>query len=114
MPLREGRAADGGTSPSVGNEPPAGTPPASAARVLGIGCFMAIVGFFSGGMIAVLLSKLVAFLTRAPTCDGIPTCNWYIYMFVGGVIGALTLSWLVVSALRSDSPPASETPNDKF
>jgi len=108
------RGSNGGASPGTGNHPAAGTAPAGTARVVGIGCFMAIVGFFSGGMIGVLLSKLVAFLTRAPSCDGIPTCNWYIYMFVGGVIGALTLSWLVVSALRSAPPPPSETPNDKF
>lgn len=92
---------------------PTGVDKASVARVVGIGCFMAVVGFFSGGMIAVLLSKFVAFLTRAPRCDGIPTCNWYIYMFVGGAIGAISLSWLVVSALRSAPPAAPKTPDDK-
>ena len=75
------------------------------ARQVGIGCFMAVIGFFSGGMIGVLVSKAVAFFTKAPKCDGIPTCDWYIYMLVGGAIGALTLPWLVVSALRS-APPA--------
>ena len=111
MPERTGRADPGAEARSGNGTPEA---PSSSARVVGIGCFMAVVGFFSVGMIAVLISKLVAFLTRAPRCDGIPTCNWYIYMFVGGAIGALTLSWLVVSALRSAPPSASETPADKF
>lgn len=89
-----------------------GTDRPSAARTVGIGCFMAVIGFFSGGMIGVLVSKLVAFFTRAPRCDGIPTCDWYIYMLVGGALGVLTLPWLVVSALRSPPPP-SDTPDTK-
>lgn len=94
---------------------PAGYEKPSAARVAGIGCFMAAVGFFSGGMIGVLISKIAAYLMRAPRCDGIPTCDWYIYMFVGGAIGAITLPWLVVSALRSAPAPTASTdaPEDK-
>jgi hypothetical protein len=91
----------------------AGFEKASLARQAGIGCFMAVIGFFSGGMIGVLVSKIVAFFTKAPRCDGIPTCDWYIYMGVGGLIGSLTLSWLVVSALRSAPAPKSETPVNK-
>jgi len=85
----------------------------SRARVVAIGCFMAWVGALSGAMVAVLVSKGVAFFTRAPACDGIPTCDWYIYAAVGAGIGFLTLPWLVVSALRR--PPASptESPDDK-
>jgi hypothetical protein len=81
-------------------------------RIVAIGCFMTAIGFFSGGMIGVLISKIVAFLTRAPACDGIPTCNWYIYMAVGGALGAITLPWLVVGALRS-APPAPSSTDDK-
>jgi hypothetical protein len=84
----------------------------SGLRVAAIGCFMAVIGFFSGGMIGVLFSKIVAFLTKAPACDGIPTCNWYIYMAVGGALGAITLPWLVVGALRS-APQAPSSPDDK-
>ena len=91
--------------PGTGNRP-------SGIRLAAIGCFMAFIGFFSGGMIGVLLSKLMAFLTRAPACDGIPTCNWYIYMAVGGVLGMISLPWLVVGALRS-APPAPSSTDDK-
>jgi hypothetical protein len=95
--------------------PTGGTPfeKPSTARVVGIGCFMAVIGFFSGGMIGVLVSKIVAFFTKAPRCDGIPTCDWYIYMAVGGALGAVTLPWLVVSALRSAPVPKDETPVNK-
>ncbi len=84
----------------------------SVARQVGIGCFMAVVGFFAGGMVGVLVSKIVAFFTKAPKCDGIPTCDWYIYMFVGGLLAALTLPWLVVSAMRQPAPPPAE-PTDR-
>ncbi len=92
---------------------PAVPPPPSLARVIGIGCFMAWIGGFAGAMIAVLVSKGVAFFTRAPSCDGIPTCNWYIYAAVGAGIGALTLPWLVVSALRRPPAPRTGAPDDK-
>lgn len=85
-----------------------GAPMPSRGRLVAIGCFMAWIGGFSGAMIAVLLSKFVAFLGRAPKCDGIPTCDWYIYAAVGGAIGFLTLPWLVLSALRR--PPQAEPP----
>lgn len=92
---------------------PVTPPPApSTGRVVAIGCFMAWIGGFSGAMVGVLVSKGVAYVTRAPRCDGIPTCDWYIYAAVGGAIGALTLPWLVVSALRRPPAPA-KTPDDK-
>lgn len=74
---------------------------------------MAWAGAFSGAMVAVLLSKGVAFLTKAPSCDGIPTCNWYIYAAVGAALGAFTLPWLVVRALRRP-PPATPSSDAKF
>lgn len=100
----------GGTSTPTPTPPTPEAPPLS--RVVAIGCFMAWIGAFSGAMIAVLVSKFVAYLTRAPRCDGIPTCDWYIYAAVGAGIGALTLPWLVVSALRRPAAPAA-TPDEQ-
>ncbi|MEY4608958.1 MAG: hypothetical protein RL625_1175 [Gemmatimonadota bacterium] len=85
---------------------PSLTPP-STGRQIAIGCFMLWIGAFSGAMVGVLISKGVAFFAKAPACDGIPTCNWYIYAGVGAAIGALTLPWLVVSALRRAPAPAA-------
>lgn len=50
-------------------------------------------------MVAVFVSKVIAYLTHGPACDGIPSCNWYIYALVGGVIGAVTLPVLVLWVL---------------
>jgi len=87
--------------------PPSALTPPSLVRQVAIGCFMTWIGAFSGGMIGVLVSKGVAFFTKAPRCDGIPTCDWYIYAGVGAAIGALSLPWLVVSALRRAPAPAA-------
>ncbi len=80
--------------------PPA-TDGAPWSRTLAIGCFMAPLGFFSGGMVAAFLSKLVAYVTHAKACDGVPACNWLEFTVVGGVIGMLSLPTLVMWALRS-------------
>lgn len=93
-----------------GQEPaaePAEDAGVSRGRRVAIGCFTAILGAVSGGMIAVLVSKFVAFLTRAPSCPGIPTCNWITYWLIGAVVGGVSLSALAVWALskpkRTDS-----------
>lgn len=89
---------------------PEGTPAVevSRGRRIFIGCFTAILGALSGGMIAVLISKFVAFVTRAPACAGIPTCNWYIYWAVGAVVGAGSLSALTVWALSKPKRPETQ------
>lgn len=94
---------DGGTRPALG-------------RVFAIGCFMAWIGAFSGAMIAVLVSKAVAWFGKVPSCDGIPSCDWYIYAAVGGALGAISLPWLVVSALLRSGPAPEAgpgSPSDK-
>ena len=64
-----------------------------------IGCFMAPIGGACGAMIAVLVSKMVAFFMKAPSCPDIPTCDWYVYAGIGAVIGGLTLPALVLRRL---------------
>ncbi len=80
-------------------EPSGGGPPKFA-----IGCFMLPVGAVSGAMIAVLVSKIVAFFTKAPSCPDIPTCNWHVYAGVGALLGALSLPALVLRRLMSRPP----------
>ena len=70
------------------------------ARNLGVGCFTGFMGFWSGGMFGVLVAKIVDALTRAPSCPGIPSCNWAAYFGVGARIGVLTLPPLVLLRLR--------------
>ena len=78
--------------------PTAGAPPRRSdnPRNLSIGCLMIPMGFFSGAMTGVLVSKIVAWFVRAPRCPDIPTCDWYIYAGAGGLLGALTLPALVL------------------
>ena len=61
--------------------------------------FMAWIGFLSFGMIGALVSRFAAFVTRAQACPDVPACNWHVYVGVGGLIGAISLPWLVVGAM---------------
>lgn len=85
----------------------------SAARQAGIGCFMTFVGFFSAAMVGVLVSKAVAFFTKAPKCDGIPTCDWHWYAGIFGLVGAVSLPWLILSAMRQPAAPKTDVPERK-
>ena len=69
-------------------------------RNIGVGCLTAIGGWFGGAMVAVLVSKVVAFLTRAPSCPDVPTCDWHVYALVGALVGVLTLPTVVLMRLR--------------
>ena len=91
----EGPTADAGEAP----------PGVSLTRRIAIGCFTSWLGFVSGAMVAALLSKFTAFVTKSAECDGIPSCNWYIWAGIGGLVGALTLPLLVLRVLGK--PPGS-------
>jgi hypothetical protein len=73
-------------------------------RNVAIGCFMVPLGAASGGMTGVLVSKLVAWVTKAPSCSGIPSCDWYIYAGWGALLGALSLPALVSWRLLQSGP----------
>ena len=88
---------------------PARQPAESAAREVatdrryrnvGVGCFTAFIGFFGGGMIAVLLAKIVAQALNEPQCEGIPTCNWVTWAARGGVLGMIILPTISVWRLK--------------
>ena len=70
------------------------------ARNIGVGCFATFVGFWSGGMVAVLIGRMVEGLRQSPSCQGLPICNWTSYALVGAVLGAVTLPVLVLMRLR--------------
>jgi hypothetical protein len=64
---------------------------------------MTIIGFFSGGMVAVLLGRFIEAARRSPSCEGLPICNWNVYALAGGLLGAITLPALVLWRLRASS-----------
>jgi hypothetical protein len=81
-------------------------------RAVGVGCLMTFLGFVSMAMVGVLLSAIVAKVTNAPTCPDIPACNWYIYAFVCGLLGAVSLPVLVLRRMHQP-PQAADTQTPK-
>jgi hypothetical protein len=69
-------------------------------RLIGVGCFTAIAGFFSGGMVGVLVAKGVGFAQKCSPPEGLPACNWYIYAAAGMLLGVVTLPALALWRLR--------------
>ena len=69
-------------------------------RLLGIGCVTVVGGFFSGGMIAVLVAKIVGWFRGCTPETGLPACDWHVYMIAGALIGVVTLPAGVLWKLR--------------
>ena len=80
-----------------------------APRMVGVGCFMSIVGFFSGAMIGVLVGKLVGIIRRCVPDPGLPVCDWHLFAFAGGVVGMISLPMLVLWRLRQPAPVAEHS-----
>jgi len=70
-------------------------------QYLGIGCVTAVAGFFGGGMIAVLVSKIVGAVQRCPADaeTGAP-CNWFVYAGIGALIGLVAMPATTVYLFR--------------
>jgi hypothetical protein len=75
------------------------TEPATATKVA-VGCLTTVAGFFSGGMIAVFIGKVVGSVQGCKPAEGLPACNWWVYAGIGAVIGALTLPVLALTRLK--------------
>jgi hypothetical protein len=78
-----------------------GSPPDASPHYLGVGCVSVLAGLAGGGMIAVLIAKVVGFVIRCPSEaeTGAP-CNWFTYAAFGAIAGAIILPTLTVSLLR--------------
>jgi hypothetical protein len=70
------------------------------ARNIGVGCITTVAGFFSGGMIAVLVGKFVGSMQGCQPPEGLPACNWWVYAGIGAVVGALSLPVLALRRLN--------------
>jgi len=57
---------------------------------LGVGCFSLLVGFGGGGMIAVLVAKIIGGVMHcaADAETGAP-CNWFTFAVRGAIVGAV-------------------------
>ena len=74
------------------------------ARNIGVGCITGFAGFFSGGMIAVLIGKFVGSMQGCRPAEGLPACNWWVYAGVGAIGGALTLPVFALRRLNRSRP----------
>jgi hypothetical protein len=74
------------------------------ARNIGVGCITTVAGFFSGGMVAVLVGKFVGSLQRCEPPEGLPACNWWVYAGIGALLGAVTLPVLALRRLNRGRP----------
>ena len=68
---------------------------------LGLGCVTAVVGFAGGGMIAVLIAKIVGALTRCSSDaeTGAP-CNWFTYAVFGAIAGFVLVPIISIALRR--------------
>jgi hypothetical protein len=68
---------------------------------LGVGCLTAIVGLVAGGMIAVLISKIVgAAMGCRPDAETGAPCNWSVYWTWGARIGVILVPTIVLWRMR--------------
>jgi hypothetical protein len=75
------------------------------ARMLGVGCFATFIGFWSGGMIGVMVGKIAGNVRGCVPIEGTPACDWYYFAAAGMILGATTLPILVLRRLRRGSAP---------
>lgn len=74
-----------------------------------IGCVLAFAGLFAGGMIAVAVGKLVGKLRGCTPAEGLPACDFEVYLLVGMLLGAVTLPGLTLWRVRRKKYPTTNS-----
>jgi hypothetical protein len=83
-------AGNGGAT--GGARPGGGQTDTTKWEYLGVGCFSAFVGFAGGGMIAVLIAKIVGALTKcSPEAETGAPCGWFTYAVFGAIVGLVVV-----------------------
>lgn len=68
---------------------------------IGVGCITTVSGFFGGGMIAVLIAKVVgAAQSCTPDKETGAPCNWFSFAVVGALIGLVVFPTVAILLLR--------------
>lgn len=70
------------------------------SRRVGVGCVTAIAGLFSGGILGVMVAKIVGSFRGCNPGPELPACDWHVYAGIGMLIGVLTLPVLALNRLR--------------
>ena len=92
--------------------PTGGLPPADSRvwTYLGVGCLTAAVGLVGGGMIAVLVAKIVGAIQGCtPDAETGAPCRWSEYWTWGARIGLVLLPILALRRLRSRESESENT-----
>src|SRR5262245_30536135 len=78
-----------------------GQTPHQGWQYLGVGCVTAVAGLFGGGMIAVLVAKIVGAVRGCkPEAETGAPCDWTTYWAWGARIGLVALPALAIWLLR--------------
>jgi hypothetical protein len=85
--------------------PPESSPPTDDTRdgpwpYIGVGCLTAPIGFFGGGMIAVLIAKIADAVRNCTPPEGLPACNTWEFLYPGAVLGLIGLPTIALYRLR--------------
>ena len=67
---------------------------------IGVGCLTTVIGFFGGGMIAMLIAKVTDGVTGCRPPEGLPACTWWRYWWTGALLGAVFLPIVAVRRLK--------------
>ncbi len=78
----------------------------TAVRI-GVGCFTAVAGLASGGMIGALVAKVVGSIQHCPSGENGQPCNWQVYALVGMIVGLVSLPTIALWRMRSSRGAAS-------
>ena len=76
------------------------TRPDSVWSYIGVGCLTIPIGFFGGGMIAVLIAKFVGALNGCTPPKDFPACNTFEFLVPGALIGIIGLPTAALLRLR--------------
>jgi hypothetical protein len=88
---------------------PERTAPNTVWPYIGVGCFTAPIGFFGGGMIAVLIAKIVGAISGCPAPKDLPACNTFEFLWPGAFIGLVGLPLMAILRLRKGRRAASDS-----
>ena len=96
--------------PSPASPPPGAVPRGSRiAQYVGVGCLTTVAGLFGGGMIAVLIARLVSGLRGCRPPEGLPACDHLYYWVPGMILGAILLPTMTIRALRRSNAEAEHS-----
>ena len=74
-----------------------------------IGCLTLVAGAFGGGMIAVLIAKIVGSARNCDPGPELPACDWHVYAAIGMLIGAVVLPVMTLMRVRKGEKAAGNS-----